>query len=553
VSPAGLIELDRRRLEFGPEVAAVRLAALAKLARTRLASARDVLRLHEVLCVARAYPDNAQVLSQVEAMLARFAARADLRAHRAALADSGVAGTDVRYRFFYGQARWLAERWPAQLRLDRGDEEAANRIARALRVLLTATEAHALAELELPGYAALDRVRDARVTDAAFLLGRIGALPGNGFTREQFSDEIDATFVLRPGGGTPSRSTARFGATRVAFQRSPLARARPDVRAELARPPRALRRSPPDRAAELIDLARGAMVLRQRSMESFSYGDAHDVWLAGDRGGLAFALIGVVAERRHAVAASYGTLTLRNGVPLGYGQADVVGRSAALSFNTFDTFRGADAAFTFARLLAALRHAFGVTSFTLDGYQLGKGNDEGIESGAWWFYRKLGFVPRDAAALRLAATEEARVRSNPKHRSSRAALRKLAEHRVFFDLDPQRPHPLPPLVPLGMRVARLLSERGGADRQAAVEECSRDALRRCGVESLRGFTSAERDAWRRWAPIVALLDVEGWSRAERSALADVIRAKAARSERDYVERYNAHPRLDAALLAAAAP
>ena len=54
-------------------------------------------------------------------MLARFASRADLRAHRTALADSGIAGTAIHFRFFAGQALWLAERWPAQLRLDRDD------------------------------------------------------------------------------------------------------------------------------------------------------------------------------------------------------------------------------------------------------------------------------------------------------------------------------------------------------------------------------------------------------------------------------------------------
>lgn len=550
--PAALVELERRRFEFGANATSTRLAALAGLTRIRLAGARDVLRLHEVLCVARAYPDNAEVLARVEALLARFANRADLRAQRDALADSGIAGTDVRYRFFYGQARWLSERWPANLRLDRDYDDAADRIARALPALLTATEAQALLELKLPGYAALDRVRDARMTDAAFLLCRIGAMAGDGVTRERFSDEIDAPFILRLRDDTPSRSTACFSAARVAYQRIPLPRRRPDVRAELARPPRKLRRMPPAHAAELVDLARAAMVLRHRSMESFSFGDARDVWLADDGDGLAFALIGMIAERRHAVAAIYGTLTLRNGVPIGYGQADIVGPTAALSFNTFDTFRGADAAFTFARLLAALRHAFGVTSFTLDGYQLGKGNDEGIESGAWWFYRKLGFAPRDAAALRLAGAQETRMRRNAKHRSSLAVLRKLAEHHLFFDLDAGRPHPLPPLAQLGLRVAQLLSRRAGADREAAVEQCSLEVLQRCGSTSLRGFNRAEREAWRRFAPIVTLLDLDRWSKAERAALVAVIRAKAARSERDYILRYSAHPRLDAALLEAAA-
>ena len=150
------------------------------------------------------------------------------------------------------------------------------------------------------------------------------------------------------------------------------------------------------RGAAFVDLARAAMVTRERSLEAFSFADARDAWLVDDGDGLAFAFAGVIPPRRHALASFYGSLTLRNGVPIGYAQADIVGRSAALSFNTFDTFRGGEAAFTFARWLAALRHLFGATSFSIEPYQLGQDNDEAIESGAWWFYAKQGFVPRDS-------------------------------------------------------------------------------------------------------------------------------------------------------------
>ena len=72
-------------------------------------------------------------------------------------------------------------------------------------------------------------------------------------------------------------------------------------------------------------------------------------------------------------------------------------------------------------------------------------------------------------------------------------------------------------------------------------------MRHCGLASLRGFSADPREAWRRFAPILALLDLGAWSDDERRALVDVIRAKGGRSERDYIERYCAHPRLHAAL------
>jgi hypothetical protein len=45
-----------------------------------------------------------------------------------------------------------------------------------------------------------------------------------------------------------------------------------------------------------------------------------------------------------------------------------------------------------------------------------------------------------------------------------------------------------------------------------------------------------------------MLDVRRWSAEDRRALVEVVRTKGGRSERDYVVRYRAHPRLDAAIL-----
>lgn len=535
-------------MHFGADAAARKRSLLERLAHTRLRSAGAVRRLHEVLCFMHAYPDDAAVLTQVRAMLAAFAQRADLRAQHHALAGSGIAGTAIRFRFFAGQALWLAQRWPQQLRLDRSDGDAEARIARALPPLLTHTEAVAVRELDLAGYGALDRLRGRDETDAVFLLRRIAAMPGDGFTREAFSDAVDASYLLEPGRDTPSRTAAQLRCAPQAGRREPLRRERPDLRAEIARAPRAMRRLSLADGQALVDLARGAMALRERSLEAFSFADARDAWLVDDGDGLAFGFAGVVAARRHAIAATYGSLTLRNGVPIGYGQADLVGASAALSFNTFETFRGAEAGYTFARWLAALRGLLGARSFTLEPYQLGHDNDEAIESGAWWFYAKLGFRPRAAATLRLMHDEQARSQRRARHRTPPATLRELAERPLYFEFDPARPRPLIALPALGLQIGAALSARSGADRERAVDELAAEMAQRCSVTSWRAWSVEQREAWRRLAPVLALLGLRGWRADERRALLPLARAKGGRSERDYLAHYHAHPRLDAALL-----
>lgn len=302
----------------------------------------------------------------------------------------------------------------------------------------------------------------------------------------------------------------------------------------------------PEDGAALIELARASMVTRERDLAAFEYADPNDVRLVDDGDGLAFGLCGVIPERRYLLPALYGALTLKNGVPIGYVQLEVIGRFAAVSFNTFETWRGAEAAHVFSRLLAMVRHVFGASSLSIEPYQLGQDNAEGIETGAWWFYYKLGFRPKAPVARRLVTRELARQRDDPLYRSSEATLLKLAEWHLYFELDGGRSHGLPPLQEVLRRGTMALAEGGGG--REAEQACEQLAFKLIGLESLDGFTAAEQLAWQRWAPIVASTPgLSRWSAAERRALADIVRAKGARHETAFVEQFARHPKLARAL------
>jgi hypothetical protein len=543
MAQASLLRLERIQDRFGPPFAVRKRALLRELMHVRLHTAREVERLHEAACFVRAYPDDARVLAAARRLLAGFARRADLRRHRDALAHTGIAGTTCWFPFFYPTAVWVTSRWPRQVRFDRNDDKAGETLGELLPVLVSPLEAAALRETKAKGYDAIDRVRRHDETDATFLVRRVLAMPGDAATREAFYDTINPSCELLPAAGTPSRTVAHYARAPLSFQTGDLQRTRPDLRAAMARPPRSVTVLAEREGRRIVDLARGAMVTRKRDLDAFAYGDERDVLLVDDDNGLAFAFNGMTPARRAPVAAIFGGLTLKNGVPIGYIQVDCVGPCAALSFNTFETFRGGESARTFARLLAVLHHVFGASSFSIEPYQLGKDNEEGLASGAWWFYYKLGFRPRDRATRRRVDLELARMRRDRAYRSGRAALVELAQRHLFFDVDPRARAFLPPLAQLGWASARLLAERGGADREHTLAGLGREALARTGQGSLRGFSAEEKGAWVQWAPIVALLPLERWRPAECAALAELIRAKAAASERDYVTRFAAHERL----------
>ena len=48
----------------------------------------------------------------------------------------------------------------------------------------------------------------------------------------------------------------------------------------------------------------------------------------------------------------YAFLTLKNGIPIGYVLTSALMESAEIAYNVFDTYRGAEAAHVYARVLA---------------------------------------------------------------------------------------------------------------------------------------------------------------------------------------------------------
>jgi hypothetical protein len=549
---ATLAELRRIQGTYGPGASAAKQRVLARLERAALPRARDVLALHETLCWLRAYPDDAALLARVERMLERFARRRDLRRHRRALRDSGIAGTEIRFRFFAPTAQRLAARWGGRLTMDWPAFKDPGRLEPLLSLFALHAETPGLDEYAYSTRQWIDRLKGPQETDAAFLVRRFAALRMDEPARATLYDQLDPPLRLAPGPDTPARTRARYGPAPVVFQTGPLQTARPRLAEAYRAPIVADRALVPREGRRLIDLACDAMVTRSRDLDVFAYGDPRDVRLLDCGAGLQFAVIGAVPERRLLLESVYGFLTLKNGVPIGYVLASALNRSSEIAYNVFETYRGGESSAIYGRVVACVSHLFGADAFTIFPYQLGgDGNDEGLRSGAFWFYQKLGFTPRAPEARRVLAGELARLKKDPRHRSDLATLRRLAAHNVFWQPGTRERGDVMGVLPLpnvGLHVTRFLAERFGSDRERGERTCSREAAALLGQRSLNAFTPGERQAWNRWAPLVVILPgVRSWTRPEKRALAQVVRAKGGRRESDFVRLFDAHRKLRAAV------
>jgi hypothetical protein len=545
-----LRQLEKLKNVYGGDAAKRKLDLLSKLTR-QLEKADEVHRLHEFLCFLHAYPDNGPVLEQVENMLARFARRGDLRCHRRALADTGIAGTNIHYSFFWPTACWIVKRFPVYLTIDWAKFSNKGKLADLLPILLPYSESVALDMLSYSAREWLNRLKGKGETDAAFLIRRFAAIRATSFMQEKLYEDLDVPMRLAPGPGTPTRSDAKLPGMSVVFQTQPLSRVRPNLRQEIRKPPLRVRSLSPREGQRMLDAAIKAMVTRSRALDAFDYGDKNDVRLVNCGQGLQFACMGQIPERRLLLETVYGFLTIKNGVPIGYVLMSSLFNSSEVAYNVFETYRGAEAAHIFGRVLATARHIFGSDAFFVPPAQLGYNNTEGLKSGAWWFYYKLGFRPEDPEVRRVLRSELRLMRVNPRHRSNLATLRTLSSEPVFLCLDRTKQDILAkiPIEELGLRISRLLADRFGADREKAVRTLSREAAQLLGVRTQRSWSAGERLAWERWSPLIVMLPgISRWRPEEKRALVQVAWAKGGRRESDFVTLFNKHRRLRQAIL-----
>ena len=546
-SMAALVrELERLKTEFGGDATCRKLALLSSLHRGRLARAADVLALHEQLCFMRAYPDDAAILQRVEQLLRDFDRRSDLRRFADRLADSGIAGTPTHYAFYAPTARWLARRWGGRLHIDWKNFTNASHLDELVQHFALWAETPGLDESSDGAREWIERMRGPDETDATFLVHSFALLDAGEPLANHVYDQLDPPLRLVPGPDTPSRTRPKHANRRVAFQTGPLRAARPALPAAIRTPPRGVRVVPRRDAARLVDMAREAMVTRGRDLDVFMFGDARDVRLVDWGDGLAFAVFCATPDHRLLLESVYGMLTLKNGVPIGYVLVSSLLNSSEIAYNVFETFRGGESGFVYGAVLATAHHLFGSDTFTIYPYQLGDDNDEALQSGAWWFYHKLGFRPRDGAVKRLMRRELAAMTRRGRHRSTIPTLRRLARENLYYEMGRPRDDVMGelPLRRVGEAVTAAVATRFGSDRGRARRVLTDEVRALLGLRSLDGWDRSQRLMLQRWAPLIGVLPgVSGWNGAEHRSLMEVIRAKGGRRESDYVRRFDRHLRL----------
>ncbi len=579
-----LEEAKRRRPGAGEAARSLR-----SLRRRRFSDAGTLIRLHDALLFLRAYPHSRTVMTLAESLLATVGSRvAQLAASGADLSPfdhpevSGIAGTSVTTDYSYDVVVWLKTRFGRRVAIDWEDYEATDRLRAAWPAFLPLLEEEALEDANVPYLEYLKTVD--RGDGLAWLLSRIAALPLAPGEKAERYDALGLSVAWSLGDGRATRTRMRYPARKTFFHDMPLL-TRQDVSlaAELSSAPLPMRRLPRREALAVLEMTREATALRYREYYAFTFGDPAAVLEADAGRGLRIFLIGTERGRRLPLRSGYGGFLVKNGVPIGYFEALAFIERMEVGFNLYYAFREGESAWTFARSLKFLRQALGVTSFSLDPYQIGYGNEEAIASGAFWFYRKLGFRSTDPRLRDLTAREEARIAADPSYRTPASHLRRLATHNLLYEhCHPEvADAPEPPLwrrrersdegsapvpVPqsripesqlswdrfhvrnIALAVTRRMAREFGGDAEETRRASETRVAWALGVNPRR-WNPTEREAFAKLALALDLIrDLARWTKEEKRTLVEIIHAKAGPRESRYLRLMQRHARLRAAIL-----
>jgi hypothetical protein len=568
-----LTQLEAARYRFGRKEAASVVKLLNRLNAAHFPDPASLIRFHEALLFLRAFPQGPAVVRATERILNSFHRK--VKALRKAGADmddfepievSGIAGTQMEDTLSFDVASWLIKRMPGKVEIAWDNYEPGRELGTTGPRFIPLLEDDAYVEADTPWRRWLETASGRRGSDSArlvaaslapaWLIRRFAELPLPPIQKAELYESLRVPLRWNLGNSVITRTRNWKPVRSTYYHNEPLiSRSQVSLADELARPPVDLTRLSRNQGDEVMDMIREIMLVRYRELYGTTLGDPRSVVRADVGRGVSIYLWNLPADRRLPLRAYVAGLTLKNGVPINYIEAIGLCAWMEVGFNTFYTFRGGEAGWIYAQVLRCLCHLMGTTCVSVYPYQLGHDNEEAIESGAFWFYRKLGFRPGRADLQRLAEREESRIAAatklgKTKYRTPASTLRRLAAGHAFYELPGSEVGAWDSFSTrsIGLRVNRRMAREFQGDSGRIRKQSVSSVARMLKVDT-SSWTSSERASFESLAVVLGLVpDLAAWKREEKEALVRIIRSKSKADEMVYLHLTQRHERFREALL-----
>jgi hypothetical protein len=517
-------QLFSTRNIYGNKSASEKIQLLRSININALGNKRVTQSLYSTLQFLIAYPDNKTIYklsNQLFQNLQKYIKTNDKL--RSGLYNSGITHTSICAAFSFGPVKWMRRTRPDEIWFDSFKADDAQ-IQSILSVVMAKTESEIFQDANEEWEGWLQHLRRKQED----LLDQLIAIFDSTDIRPEVRDELWNNLGIYVEIIFTSHCCLPKSLIRLYFHSSLI---RKDEKRQMPTIKYTPARITENESEQIIACCRMIMMGFIREIDPISFTSAELVSYYHLPRGISIALMGMVPERRHPIDSYMGYMVFKNGLPVAYAGSWILFDSGRIGLNVFSDYRGGESKYIFEQVLELHRRVYRLKRFTVDPYQIGKNNSDGIQSGAFWIYYHSGFRPIKKAQRELAAAEYLKIQTISRYRSPIAVLKKLADSRQELVL--QRSAVRFDATDVSRAYAAIITRKYTGNRKIAEKETEKklaDILR------IKNYQEENmKFILKNWAPLLLSNEKElGHNEGLKKILKHLFTLKADGSEEDYI-------------------
>ena len=527
-------KLQNQLTVFGNDSSVIKEQLLNECSKIKLDSKKIIEQYHTCLLFLLGYSENEELylLAQKEMLRLSESVKNLSPNKKETLNRSGIAFTEIQGAYSFTLIKWFLKEYPNQISLHSFDEDGVHP-KEILKNVLSEMEFELASDEKLNSIKWLEKASgsNSKTEVLKWLIHHFEELKTSDLIKDSLFESLKLFININPTRKEISKSFGNISQHKNFYHTNGLLKKFDELELIHKKLPAPKKLSDAEKK-KIIDVSRVSLCLLNRETDPITYCNEEGILFYELENGLSIALFSMLPERRLPMESYIGFMMFKNGYPMSYGGAWVFGKRSLIGINIFEAFRGGESAFVFAQLLRTYKQCCGADYFEVEPYQFGKGNPEGIKSGAFWFYYRFGFRPINKTLNELALKEAEKIKNNKTYRSSYETLKKFTHSNLAVNFESNET-PINP-TEISKFISNKIATLFKGDRIAAEKFC----LKKLRTELKHEVYKEGREAMtgiNKLSFFVGLcLDLENLNPSEKSKLEEWILEKG-KSEFKYIE------------------
>lgn len=523
--------LQKLKSNFSEDAIQQRLLLLKMLARLKPNSAQSLIQYHDFLLYISAFPDSGKLSEKATEELLRLKRILSNQGKKNGFHNSGLEFTTLIWKPSLVALQWLLS-YSKDLRYTVKSKKTMEEIT---TMLCTKTEWDSLLDANVSFLQWMNHLSGKQGNTSAHLLkawlNRFQKLNSSPAVRDFLFESLSlkSTCTLN-GNWSLTSNKLLFGQPYFHQQKS-------EIKKEEIFKPVFLN----DKiSARILNSIKAALFARQKETDPVTYADEHLLQGYESEDGFTVYLLSMKPEYRLPLESYIGYMVYSNGIPVGYGGGWIFYERCEFGINIFEQFRGGPSARILNVLMNVYKHQYGIKTFVIPPYQFGEGNRDGIKSGAFWFYYKMGFRPVNKELKLLAEREWKKIQSNKAYRTPENILLRFTQSQVISELENNLP--VPDLKNLSHAAIEWIAKNFNGAMEQASKKSVNGLLNKAGI-SMKGWSTSEKIFFRELSPFICMIhDWENWKQPELKQAVMVLKEKGS-DEHRFIRMLQQHDKL----------